>query len=100
MAASPNTRNWKGIIIALISIGLILAAVAMSVVILTPPEQEPRVKGERFQISHILDPIFNPSGFNGTWISGRSSTIQKIYLILVSRSFKKGASDNTICYFD
>ena len=70
VAASPNQRNWKGIIIALCCIATILAIVAVSVVILTPEPQEPRVKGERFQISHILDPIFNPSGFNGTWISG------------------------------
>ena len=88
MAASPNQRNWKGIIIALCCIGLILATVAMSVVILTPPEQEPRVKGERFQISHILDPIFNPSGFNGTWISGRTSSLNiyflNIYILFVS----------------
>ena len=27
-------------------------------------------------------------------------TIQKIFLIWISRSFKKGASDNTISYFD
>ena len=70
VAASPNQRNWKGIIIALCCILLILASVAVSVVILTPPEQEPRVKGSRYQIEHVLDPKFNPPGFNGTWISG------------------------------
>ena len=89
MAASPNQRNWKGIIIALCCIATILAIVAVSVVILTPEPQEPRVKGERFQISHILDPIFNPSGFNGTWISGRTPSLNKyiffkyIYFICV-----------------
>ena len=31
-----------------------------------------------------------------TWLF----TIQKVFLIWISRSFKKGASDNTISYFD
>ena len=39
VAANPNDRNWKGIIIALACIVLILASVAVSVVILTPPEE-------------------------------------------------------------
>ena len=72
MAANPNQRNWKGIIIALACIILILASVGVSVIILTPPEEEPRVKGSRFGIQHILDSKFNPPPFNGTWISGKS----------------------------
>ena len=67
MAASPNQRNWKGIIIALCCIATILAIVAVSVVILTPEPQEPRVKGERFQISHIL--IFGKNRQNNMSIS-------------------------------
>ena len=45
---------------------------AVSVIVLTPPDEEPRVKGDRFQISHILDPRFNAGSFNGSWISGKN----------------------------
>lgn len=75
MAAGPNQRNWKGISIALGVIILILGSVAVSVVILTPPPEEPRVKGTRFGIQHILDHRFNPPPFNGSWISGKKSCI-------------------------
>ena len=70
MAASPDQRNWKGITIALLVILVILAAVGISVVLLTPEEEPPRVRGHRFQIEHILDRRFNPGGFPGNWISG------------------------------
>ena len=72
VAASPSQRNWKGITIAICVILLILASVAVSVVILTPPEEGPRVKGDRFRIDHILDRKFSAPPFNGSWISGRN----------------------------
>ena len=70
VAASPNQRNWKGISIAIFVIVAILASVAISVYIMTPEEEEPRVSGSRFGIEHILDQRFSPQGFNGSWISG------------------------------
>lgn len=75
VAASPDQRNWKGITIALFVIALILAGVAVSVWLMTPPEEPPRVKGRRFQIEHILDRRFNPPGFSGSWISGKEPTV-------------------------
>ena len=35
-----------------------------------------------------------------TWANGKTKYFPRIFLIWISRSFKKGASDNTISYFD
>ena len=82
MAANPNQKNWKGISIAIFVIVLILSSVAISVVILTPPEEEPRVTGRRFDIADVLDPRFNPPPFNGTWISGRNKVLNNMQLYI------------------
>jgi len=71
LVGSPtNDRNWKGITIAIGVILLVLCGVAIAVVIMTPPDTGPRVKGMRFTIKHILDSKVMPRRFNGTWISG------------------------------
>ena len=59
MAANPNDRNWKGIIIALACIVLILASVAVSVVILTPPEEVSLL----YEFKFIQNLIFEPQVF-------------------------------------
>ena len=75
VGANTSERNWKGITIAICVILLILCGVAVSVVILTPEDDGPRVKGRRFAIEHILDPEFVPRRFNGTWISGTKNDL-------------------------
>nr|XP_040581987.1 inactive dipeptidyl peptidase 10-like [Lepeophtheirus salmonis] len=69
VASSPSQKNWKGITIAILVILIILASVGLSVVLLTPPDPGPGVKGERFSIEDILSNRFQPRRFNGTWIS-------------------------------
>ena len=71
VASDPGDRNYKGILIAILFIGIILASVAVSVVILTPPEEDDLAKGEKFSIQDLSDPKFSYQGFNGSWISGR-----------------------------
>ncbi|KAJ9594076.1 hypothetical protein L9F63_014502, partial [Diploptera punctata] len=44
---NPNQRNWRGILIALLVIVIVLALIVTSVVLLTPPDDGPRVKGQR-----------------------------------------------------
>ena len=70
VAANPSQKNWKGISIAIGVIILVLGSVAVAVKIKTPPEEGPRVLGERLTINHILDPRYYPRSFNGSWISG------------------------------
>ena len=52
---------------------MVLASVAIAVKIKTPPEEGPRVLGDRITVSHILNPAYRPRHFNGSWISGKTS---------------------------
>ena len=70
MAANPSQKNWKGISIAVFVIIMVLASVAVSVVIMTPEDEGPRVVGARIGLDHILSPNFVPRALNATWISG------------------------------
>jgi len=63
-------RNWKGIIIAILVIVSVLALIVMSVVLITPPDEGPRVKGTRFELDSVFGADFQPLRLNGTWISG------------------------------
>ncbi|XP_047495542.1 inactive dipeptidyl peptidase 10-like, partial [Penaeus chinensis] len=67
--ATPNQRNWKGIIIAVLVICFVLGMIVTSVLLLTPPDDGPRVKGRRFELEDILGNDFKIHGFNGSWIS-------------------------------
>ena len=70
MAANPSQKNWKGISIAVFVIIMVLASVAVSVVIMTPEDEGPRVVGARIGLDHILSPNFVPRALNATWKSG------------------------------
>lgn len=72
MAATQPDRNWKGIIIAVLVIASVCALIVTSVVLLTPPDEGPRVKGRRLELQDIFSPDFQPYHLNGTWISGES----------------------------
>ncbi|CAG7726029.1 unnamed protein product [Allacma fusca] len=69
VTSNPNDRNWKGIIIAVVVIATVLALIVTSVVLLTPPDEGPRVKGRRFQLEDIFSPNFQPLSMNGSWVS-------------------------------
>lgn len=71
MSSNPNQRNWRGILIALLVIIIVLALIVTSVVLLTPPDEGPRVKGQRFRLQDILNHEFDALRFNGSWVSGR-----------------------------
>ncbi|XP_045762120.1 dipeptidyl aminopeptidase-like protein 6 isoform X1 [Maniola jurtina] len=70
VVGSPNQRNWRGILIALLVIVAVLALIVTSVVLLTPPDEGPRVKGRRLKIQDLLTEELVPARWNGTWISG------------------------------
>ncbi|KAL5282068.1 hypothetical protein ACFFRR_005370 [Megaselia abdita] len=69
VSGNPNQRNWRGILIALLVIVIVLALIVTSVVLLTPPDEGPRVKGQRLKISNIVNGDFVPEKSNGTWIN-------------------------------
>jgi len=74
VAATQPDRNWKGIIIAVLVIGSVCALIVTSVVLLTPPDEGPRVKGRRLELQDIFSLDFQPYRLNGTWISGKAAS--------------------------
>lgn len=70
VSSNTTQRNWRGIFIALLVIVVVLSLIVTSVVLLTPPDEGPRVKGVRFELEDILSHEFQPPRFNGTWVSG------------------------------
>ncbi|XP_076766360.1 dipeptidyl peptidase 10 isoform X1 [Xylocopa sonorina] len=71
VSANPNQRNWRGILIALLVIVAVLALIVTSVVLLTPPDEGPRVRGARLKLSEVLSGELTPLLFNGSWVSGQ-----------------------------
>jgi len=65
----PEERNWKGIIIAVMVILMIIGMIITAVMFLTPPDTGPRIKGERMTMEQLLDGDFDIDPFNGSWIS-------------------------------
>lgn len=78
VSSNTNQRNWRGILIALLVIVVVLALIVTSVVLLTPPDEGPRVKGQRFKLQDILSHDFQPLRFNGTWVSGEYMQTYKL----------------------
>ncbi|XP_053618067.1 inactive dipeptidyl peptidase 10 isoform X2 [Plodia interpunctella] len=70
VVGATNQRNWRGILIALLVIVAVLALIVTSVVLLTPPDEGPRVKGRRLRIQDLLSEELVPVRWNGTWLSG------------------------------
>ena len=71
VAAVPSQRNWKGMAIAILVILSVIGLVALAVVIVTPPDPGPRLRGRRILLSDILAGKLKPRYHNGTWISGK-----------------------------
>ncbi|XP_037913520.1 inactive dipeptidyl peptidase 10 isoform X3 [Hermetia illucens] len=76
VSGNPNQRNWRGILIALLVIVIVLALIVTSVVLLTPPDEGPRVKGQRIKLQDIVDGHFLPQRVNGTWIGAEEFLYQ------------------------
>ncbi|CAB0014780.1 unnamed protein product [Nesidiocoris tenuis] len=70
VSSNENQRNWRGILIAVLVIASVLALIVTSVVLLTPPDQGPKIKPGRLKLSQILSHQLTPYLFNGSWISG------------------------------
>lgn len=68
--SSPSERNWRGIFIALLVIVAVLGLIVFSIVLVSPPEEGPRLKGRKPTLEEVLLKLPPPAKFNGTWISG------------------------------
>ncbi|KAK3914480.1 Dipeptidyl aminopeptidase-like protein 6 [Frankliniella fusca] len=71
VTTSPAQRNWRGILIALLVIVAVLGLIMFSIVLLSPPDEGPRVRGDKFSLRDITESMFSPAPFNGSWISGK-----------------------------
>lgn len=71
VASTPNQKNWKGILIALLVIGCVCALIILSVVLLTPDDIGPRFTGSRFALEDVLGDTFRPPVHKSEWISKR-----------------------------
>lgn len=71
MSSNPNQRNWRGILIALLVILAVLALIVMSVVLLTPPNNDFNRKGHKMKLQDIVGHDLIPLRINGSWISGK-----------------------------
>lgn len=80
VASTPNQRNWRGILIALLVIVAVLGLIVFSIVLLSPPEEGPRVKGRKFTLEDVLGPHYRARRFNGTWVSGECRRLSYIML--------------------
>ncbi|KAK9732357.1 Prolyl oligopeptidase family [Popillia japonica] len=69
VVSSPSERNWRGIFIALLVIVAVLGLIVFSIVLVSPPEEGPRVRGRKPSLEDIFLKLPQPSRFNGTWIS-------------------------------
>jgi len=79
VASTPNQRNWRGILIALLVIVAVLGLIVFSIVLLSPPEEGPRVKGRKFSLDDVLGPHYRARRFNGTWVSGECALIYWLF---------------------
>ncbi|XP_049940274.1 inactive dipeptidyl peptidase 10-like [Schistocerca serialis cubense] len=69
VSSGPNERNWRGILIALLVIVLVLAMIALSIAMLSPPDEGPRVRGAKLTLDDVLGPRLRAPPFNGSWVS-------------------------------
>ncbi|XP_065353279.1 inactive dipeptidyl peptidase 10-like isoform X2 [Cloeon dipterum] len=79
VASTPNQRNWRGILIALLVIMAVLGLIVFSIVLLSPPDEGPRVKGEKLQREHVTGLELHPPRFNGSWVNETEFVFRDIY---------------------
>ncbi|XP_037094895.1 dipeptidyl aminopeptidase-like protein 6 [Pollicipes pollicipes] len=69
VAAAPNQRNWRGIILALLVITFIFSMIVVSAIMLTPKDTRTPVTGRRFTLEDVVGTDFKINAFNGSWLS-------------------------------
>ncbi|XP_065574443.1 inactive dipeptidyl peptidase 10-like isoform X2 [Artemia franciscana] len=67
--SSPSERNWRGIFIALLVIVSVCSLIVTAVVLMTPPDDGPRVRGRRLSMEDVMTDHLQAKPLNLTWIS-------------------------------
>lgn len=52
-------------------------------ILLTPPDEGPRVKGSRIKLQDIVDGHYTPMRVNGTWISRKCFALYSVYISMM-----------------
>ena len=71
VSSDGDSKNWKGLGIAILCILAILGCVVAATLALKEDEDGGGLKGMRVTVDDLLDPGLIPRRFNGSWISGR-----------------------------
>ncbi|XP_064457511.1 inactive dipeptidyl peptidase 10-like isoform X2 [Ornithodoros turicata] len=69
VSSAPDSRNWRGIGIALLVIAGVCALIVTAVILLSPGDKGPRVKQPRISLGDVLLGFFHPRRFNGSWVT-------------------------------
>ncbi|XP_054274362.1 inactive dipeptidyl peptidase 10-like isoform X2 [Macrosteles quadrilineatus] len=79
VSSTPNVRNWRGMLIALLVIVFVLGLILFSIVLLSPPDEGPRVQGTKFTLEHITSNFFKIPQFNGSWVSDTEVVFRDVH---------------------
>ncbi|KAL1502246.1 hypothetical protein ABEB36_007417 [Hypothenemus hampei] len=79
VVSSPNERNWRGIFIALLVIAAVLGLIVFSIVLVSPPEESPRINGVKPSLEDIFVKLPTPARFNGSWISDNEFIFRDVH---------------------
>lgn len=59
-------------LIALLVILAVLGLILFSIILLSPPDEGPRVQGTKFTLEHITEGLFKVPTLNGSWVTGNN----------------------------
>ncbi|XP_075238106.1 dipeptidyl peptidase 4-like [Lycorma delicatula] len=79
VAVTPNERNWRGMLIALLVILAVLGLILFSIILLSPPDEGPRVQGTKFTLEHVTEGLFKVPSLNGSWVTDSELVFRDSY---------------------
>ncbi|RZF42275.1 hypothetical protein LSTR_LSTR017056, partial [Laodelphax striatellus] len=68
-ASTPNERNWRGMAIALLVIVVVLGLIVLSIVLLSPPDDGPRLLGAKLELQQLTAGLYQVPALNASWAS-------------------------------